>query len=163
MTWAEAAARLHVDPPTVSWIFIPFAACLATCWFCWRRGDRTDRVVAVTFSLCWFGSLVSIWTSALVLNDVRPPLFWRVIWDAVMALVFTASSMRRRKVWYGFAAMVQGVQMAVSTVDVSLHEPAGPLSWTFFYVTQSLNFVMMGAMIGQVLGARRAAGGPALR
>jgi len=154
LTWGQMAARLHIDPLTVSWVFIPFAACLLTSWFCWRRGDGADRLVAASFSLCWFGSLVSIWTSAVVLDDVRPPLFWRVVWDAGMALVFLWAAIGRRKRWYGVAPMAQGLQMAVNTVDISLHEPSGTLSWAFFYLGETMNLVMMGAMLGQVLDGR---------
>jgi hypothetical protein len=158
LTWEELAARLHVDVTTVSWVLTPLVACLATSWFCWRKGDRTDRFVAATFSAFWIGTLISIWASAILLNDVRPPLFWRVIWDALTAAVFLGAAGLRRKPWYGVAAVAQGVQMAANTIDVTLHEPAGPLPWALFLLAEAMNPVMMGAMIGSALSAGAARG-----
>jgi len=127
---------------------------ILTCLFCWLRGARSDRIAAAVFAIVWVSFLATfaIWTT--LTGDPRQQFLLTVTWDVIPGGAFLYLAIRYSNLWYGAAAMAQGVQFALNALEYAVREPFGTaFPVILIFSANLLNLVMMAAMIGSTLSA----------
>ena len=152
--WTELIAKLHFHSSDILTLGVENLAAVLTCMFCWMRGAMQDRIAAVMFIVCWMGFEVTLAMTQLTTGDWRQQLILTVIFDVGPALGFLYLSIRHNNLWFGAAAITQGVQFALDALDHATAEPLGtPMPVLLISGINVLNLVMMGAMIGSTCSA----------
>ena len=125
-----------------------------TCLFCWGRGEKPDRIAAAMFAIVWIAFEVATNAAEWITGARRQQLILTVIFDVGPALGFLYLSIRHNNLWFGAAAITQGVQFALDALDHATAEPLGtPMPVLLISGINVLNLVMMGAMIGSTCSA----------
>ena len=154
--WTDLAARLHLSFGNVLVVGGGTLAMILTCLFCWLRGHRSDRIAAATFAVSWIIQFAAGCAYLWLTGDQRPPMLLDAISTSATGAVFLWLALRYDNLWFGAAALFQGLQLALDATDQAIREPIGTLLPMILILgINALDFAMMAAMIGSVISGRR--------